>query len=96
MPSVNELVANGRTVEQIRDEISADYLIFQDLEDLIDSAREGNPDIKNYDASCFDGVYVTGDIDQNYLKHIEQLRSDASKRKKIVNHLISTEPHTYS
>jgi amidophosphoribosyltransferase len=96
MPSVNELVANGRTVEQIRDEISADYLIFQDLEDLLDSAREGNPDIKNYDASCFDGIYVTGDIDQNYLNHIEQLRSDASKRKKIENHLISAEPHTYS
>ena len=96
MPSVNELVANGRTLEQIRDEIGADYLIFQDLEDLIDSAREGNPDINNYDASCFDGVYVTGDIDQDYLKHIEQLRSDASKHKKIANHLISAEPHTYS
>ncbi len=96
MPSVNELVANGRTVEQIRDEIGADYLIFQDLQDLIDSACEGNPDIKHYDASCFDGVYITGDIDQDYLKHIEQLRSDAGKRKKIVNHLISAEPHTYS
>jgi amidophosphoribosyltransferase len=96
MPSVNELVANGRSVEQVRDEIGADYLIFQDLEDLIDSAREGNPDIRKYDASCFDGVYVTGDIDQDYLKHIEQQRSDASKRKKNSSHLNSAEPHTYS
>ena len=71
-------------------------MIYQDLVDLIDSAREGNPDIKTYDASCFDGIYVTGDIDQDYLKHIEQLRSDAGKRKKIEHHLISAEPHTYS
>ncbi len=96
MPSVNELVANGRSVEQIRAEIGADYLIFQDLNDLIDAGREGNPAIKKFDASCFDGVYITGDVNQDYLDHIERLRSDASKREKIGHYLVSAEPHTYS
>ena len=96
MPSVNELVANGRNEEQIRDEIGADRVIYQDLQDLIDSGREGNPSIKQFDASCFDAVYVTGDVNQEYLNRIEQVRSDAAKRRKIQNHLISAEPHTYS
>ena len=96
MPSVNELVANGRNEEQIREEIGADRVIYQDLKDLIDSGREGNPSIKQFDASCFDAVYVTGDVNQEYLNRIEQVRSDAAKRRKIQNHLISAEPHTYS
>jgi amidophosphoribosyltransferase len=96
MPTVNELVANGRNIEQIRAEIGADRVFYQDLADLLDAGREGNPNITQFDASCFDGVYVTGDVNQDYLNHIEKLRSDASKRKKITNHLISAEPHTYS
>jgi amidophosphoribosyltransferase len=79
MPAAAELVAAGRTVEEVAALIGADRLIYQDLPDLIEAAREGNPAIKRFDASCFDGVYVTGDVDQDYLAHIEQQRCDAAK-----------------
>ncbi|MHB1942193.1 MAG: amidophosphoribosyltransferase [Acidiferrobacteraceae bacterium] len=96
MPSVHELVANGRTTEEIAQEIGADRLIYQDLRDLVDSAREGNPRITQFDTSCFDGIYVTGDVNQDYLDHIERVRSDAAKNPAIGNDLVSTELHTYS
>ncbi|HYM47897.1 MAG TPA: amidophosphoribosyltransferase, partial [Burkholderiaceae bacterium] len=79
MPSVNELVANGRSDDEICREIGADRLIYQDLQDLIDAAREGNPAIQRFDASCFDGVYVTGDVSSDYLRRIEAARNDAAK-----------------
>ena len=85
MPSVQELVASGRTDEQIRQEIGADRLIYQDLQDLIDAAREGNPAIQRFDASCFDGVYVTGDVNSDYLRRIEEARNDAAKSTKSVS-----------
>jgi amidophosphoribosyltransferase len=84
MPSVNELIGNGRTEEQIAAEIGADRLIYQDLPDLIEAAREGNPKIQRFDASCFDGVYVTGDVSRDYLNRIEQARCDASKTARRV------------
>lgn len=96
MPSVHELVANGRTTEEIAAEIGADRLLYQELPDLIDAAREGNPRVTTFDTSCFDGVYVTGDVDQDYLDHIERVRSDAAKNPAIGNDLVSTELHTYS
>ena len=95
MPSVQELVANGRSVEQIAQEIGADRVIFQDLQDLIDAAHEGNPKIKEFDTSCFDGVYITGDVDQRYLDAIERMRCDANKELALPNDLASTELHTY-
>jgi len=82
MPSVHELVANGRTDDEIAREIGADRLIYQDLDDLIEAAREGNPAIRRFDASCFDGVYVTGDISRDYLQRVEQARNDAAKTTK--------------
>lgn len=82
MPSVHELVASGRTDKEICAEIGADRLIYQDLQDLIDAAREGNPTIQRFDASCFDGVYVTGDISTDYLRRIEVARSDVAKTTK--------------
>lgn len=84
MPSVHELVASGRTDEQIRAEIGADRLIYQDLQDLIDAAREGNPTIQRFDASCFDGVYVTGDVNSDYLRRIEEARNDQAKTTRSV------------
>ncbi len=84
MPSVHELIGNGRSEDEIAHTIGADRLIYQDLPDLIDAAREGNPGIARFDASCFDGVYVTGDINRDYLDRIEQNRCDASKSKKRV------------
>ncbi|KHD07647.1 amidophosphoribosyltransferase [Candidatus Thiomargarita nelsonii] len=81
MPSVQELLAHNRTTEEITKIIGADWLIYQDLEDLIACARKKGS-IKQFDTSCFSGEYVTGDIDQNYLDHIEQHRNDAAKAKK--------------
>ena len=95
MPSVNELVAHGRSVEQIATEIGADYVIFQDLQDLIDAAHEGNPKIKEFDTSCFDGVYITGDVDQHYLDEIERMRCDTAKQQRTPNELATIELHTY-
>ena len=74
MPFVDELVAHGRTVEQICEEIGADKLIYQDLEDLINAVREGNPDIKEFDTSCFSGEYVTRGVDETYLKDLSNTR----------------------
>lgn len=79
MPSANELIAHNKTVEEVAELIGADWLMFQDLEDLVEAARIGNPDIKRFDASVFDGEYVTGDIDQQYLDRLEQRRNDNAK-----------------
>ena len=79
MPSVQELIGNGRTEAEIAAAIGADQLIYQDLSDLINAAREGNPKIQKFDASCFDGQYITGDVNKDYLDRIEQARSDTVK-----------------
>ncbi|WNO61467.1 amidophosphoribosyltransferase [Rheinheimera sp. MMS21-TC3] len=81
MPSANELIAHGHDVDSICNIIGADGLIFQSLPDLIEAVRIGNPDIKRFDTSVFDGNYVTNDIDQNYLNRLEQLRSNDAKAK---------------
>lgn len=95
MPSTHELIATGRTVEEVASAIGADRVIYQDLSDLIGAAREGNPRVTEFDTSCFDGVYVTGDVDRKYLDHIEHLRGDLAKCEAPLNDLISTELHTY-
>jgi len=82
MPAASELVASGRTEEEVRRAIGADRLIYQELSDLIEAAREGNPKITRFDASCFDGVYVTGDVDRDYLDRIERSRCDSAKTKR--------------
>ncbi|MFP5345359.1 MAG: amidophosphoribosyltransferase, partial [Gammaproteobacteria bacterium] len=72
MPSVHELIAHGRTEEEIARAIGADKLIYQDLEDLIEAVRAGNPRITRFDTSCFSGEYVTGGVNQAYLDHLEK------------------------
>ncbi|MGK2959977.1 MAG: amidophosphoribosyltransferase [Candidatus Malihini olakiniferum] len=79
MPSANELIAHGREVEEIRQIIGADALIFQDLDDLIAAAREENPNIVQFECSVFNGIYVTKDVDQDYLDYLEGLRNDDAK-----------------
>ncbi|MCX2942973.1 amidophosphoribosyltransferase, partial [Rahnella perminowiae] len=76
MPSANELIAHGREVSEINQMIGADALIFQDLSDLIAAVKEDNMDIEKFECSVFDGVYVTKDVDQNYLEYLEALRND--------------------
>jgi len=79
MPSAAELIAHGREVEDINQSISADGLIFQSLNDLIAAVSQENPEITKFETSVFDGQYITGDIDQDYLNHIDQLRNDSAK-----------------
>lgn len=82
MPAASELIANGKTELEVQEMIGADWLIYQDLEDLIESAREGNPNITTYECSVFDGKYITGDVDEIYLKRLENVRSDSARKQK--------------
>jgi len=84
MPAASELIAHDRTVEQIQSLIGADRLIYQDLQDLIDAASEGNPQITNFDTSCFSKKYVTGDVDSDYLGELESARNDGAKQSELL------------
>jgi amidophosphoribosyltransferase len=79
MPTANELIAHGRTDDEVGEIIGADWIIYQDLDDLIASGTEGNPEVKRFDCSVFDGDYVTGDVDESYLNHIHAMRNDDAK-----------------
>jgi amidophosphoribosyltransferase len=78
MPSPHEFVAHERNVEQIGAELGVDWLVYQDLDDLI-AAVNKRSDIDRFDTSCFNGEYITGDIDASYLYYIDALRNDSSK-----------------
>jgi amidophosphoribosyltransferase len=80
MPTREELIASNRSDEEIAREIGCDELIYQDLDALIEDVRSVNPAVKNFEASCFNGVYVTGDVTQAYLDGVEQERRDSDKR----------------
>jgi len=77
MPSRRELIATGRSDEEICREIGADRLVYQDLEDLKAAVRKMNPKLKYFDASCFDGDYITGDVTSEYLDAIEAARENS-------------------
>ncbi|MCS6765545.1 MAG: amidophosphoribosyltransferase [Candidatus Protistobacter heckmanni] len=74
MPTRGELVAAGRTDEEVRKLIGADYLVYQDVEDLKRAVRDVNPALQDFEASCFDGKYITGDIGAEYLDALETVR----------------------
>ena len=82
MPAASELVAYGRTEEEIGKLIGADGLIYQKLDDLVRSAREGNGKIGRFECSVFDGDYVTGDIDAAYLDRLSLARNDKAKQRR--------------
>jgi len=77
MPAAAELIAHQRTETEIQEAIGADWLIYQDLEALVASARDGNPEIEDYEDSVFSGKYVTGDVTPAYLLALEASRNDA-------------------
>ena len=79
MPAATELIAAGKTDEEVESQIGADWLIYQDLEDLIAAAAEGNPKIQRFECSVFNGEYITSDVDEMYLKRLELVRNDAAK-----------------
>lgn len=82
MPATSELIASGRTDQEIEQALGADWLIYQDLPDLIDAVRGGKAGVNGFDTSCFSGEYVTG-VESGYLQALESDRSDemrASRR----------------
>ncbi|MEQ9450879.1 MAG: amidophosphoribosyltransferase [Pseudomonadales bacterium] len=81
MPSREEFVAHGRTDEEVGRVIGADKLFYQNIDDLQASASEGNPGITDFECSTFNGQYVTGDIDEDYLNQLSLARNDQSKQR---------------
>ena len=79
MPASTEFVAHNRTVEEIAEKIGADYLIYQDLKDLINAVKQDNKKLKIFDCSCFNGEYITGLVNEAYLTELEQRRNDTAK-----------------
>ena len=82
MPAADELIASGRTDEEVCKLIGADWLIYQDLGDLIQAVRYDNGEITNFDTSCFSGEYVTGDVTGEYLGYVGRERSDEAKARR--------------
>jgi amidophosphoribosyltransferase len=81
MPATKELVASNRTNEQIAQEIGADWLVYQSLEDLIETVQYGNPEIKEFETSIFTGEYITP-LGENYLQNLENSRQDEVKSQR--------------
>ncbi len=79
MPAVSEFIATGNTVEEIADSIGVDKLFYQDLEDLIEAVKSENDGPQEFDNSCFNGKYVSGDISSEYLDSLEKSRNDDTK-----------------
>ena len=82
MPAAAELIASGKSELEVQEAIGADWLIYQDLDDLISAAAEGNPDVAQFECSVFNGEYITGDVDEIYLKRLEGKRNDQAKLNK--------------
>ena len=82
MPAASELVASERTVEEVASLIGADWLIYQDLEDLVAACRHDDARIEEFDTSCFSGEYVTGDVTPEYLEKLKLERSDEAKSQR--------------
>ena len=85
MPASYELIAHGRDEAQIAREIGADGVIYQDIQDLEEAVRHGNPDIGKCEASCFDGQYLTGDVTADFLRMVERERNDGAKSQQQLN-----------
>ncbi len=82
MPAVHELVAHGRSEAEVEALLGADWLVYLDLADLEAAVAEGNEALTHFDASCFNGEYVTG-LDAGYLEALEITRSDDAKTRRL-------------
>ncbi|MGH8161330.1 MAG: amidophosphoribosyltransferase [Gammaproteobacteria bacterium] len=87
MPVAAELIAHGREVDEINAYIGADWLVYQDLDDLVEAVGEGNPAIESFEDSCFSGHYLTGDVTADYLAELAAERADAAKRARARSEL---------
>ena len=82
MPAADELIGHNRNAEQIAKLIGADWLVYQDLEDLIEAVKKkAKSKIDRFDTSVFNGDYVTGDVTKEYLKSLEDARNDNARSK---------------
>ena len=94
MPTRSELIAGGRDDEQIRAAIGADVLIYQDIDDMKRAVNEPGSGIARFEASCFDGDYITGDVSAEYLDRVEYSRmfpktpADAESRSQLNLNLV--------
>jgi amidophosphoribosyltransferase len=82
MPAASELVAAGRTEDEVARLIGADWLIYQDLADLERAVRHHDSQVAEFDTSCFSGEYVTGDVTPEYLARLQAERSDQAKAQR--------------
>jgi amidophosphoribosyltransferase len=82
MPAASELVAAGKSEEEVAKLIGADRLIYQDLDDLVRACLHHDSQIQAFDTSCFSGEYVTGDITPSYLQRLQEERSDQAKARR--------------
>ena len=81
MPASSELIASNKSDEELAKFIGADWLLYQTLDDLIESVRFEDSEVQDFDTSCFSGDYVTNDVTQTYLQKIELQRNDAAQVK---------------
>jgi amidophosphoribosyltransferase len=79
MPTRKDLIAVGRSTEEVAREIGASGLVYQDIGDLEQAIRDLNPAMRNFESSCFTGNYITGDVDEAYLDRLERTRGVISK-----------------
>lgn len=82
MPAAFELVASGRSDTQVAQWIGADWLVYQDLDELVKACQYDNGEIRDFDTSCFSGRYVTGDVTPEYLARLERERNDGAKARR--------------
>ena len=87
MPTSKEFVAYGKSIKEIRQEIGADWILYQDIEELIEAVQFGQDKITEFDTSCFTGEYLTGNVTKDYLQLIENQRSDQAKADQHDNDL---------
>ncbi|MCF8155767.1 MAG: amidophosphoribosyltransferase [Rhodoferax sp.] len=92
MPTSSELVAHDRTVEEIRQIIGCDALIYQDVDGMKKAIGSLNPRIKGFDASCFDGIYVTGDITSDDISRLNESRVGGEENQEDTSRLALPNP----
>jgi amidophosphoribosyltransferase len=92
MPAASELIAHGRSEQEVGEWIGADRMLYQDLNDLIEAVqKKGKSHVDRFDTSVFSGEYVTGDVNADYLGDLEDQRSDDAKQQResgIVHNVI--------
>jgi len=79
MPAASELIAHGRSEDEVQQALGCDWLVYQDLADLEWAVAEGNDALTGFDSSCFTGTYVTG-VDPGYFERLYSQRADAMRQ----------------